>query len=164
MPSDTTYAPHIPDAVRRASLRADELARQAGVANVPPAEGEGADDGVTTVVSDPPQFELTPPEPEPPPPPPPAPPPEEDWQQRYNTLQGKYNTEIPELRGQIRSLQDLLANMQPRAPEPPPPPPPTMPARREIPREDVEAYGEDLINGVQRWAEARVAPMFQEFE
>jgi len=57
----------------------------------------------------------------------------------------------------------LLANMQPRVSEPAPAPSPP-PTRREIPREDIEAYGEDLINGVQRWSEAQFLPRFQEFE
>ena len=41
--SDTadSHAPYLPEAVRRASARADELAREAGVANVAPApEGD----------------------------------------------------------------------------------------------------------------------------
>ena len=180
MPSDlvpprdanAAYAPHIPDAVRRASARADELAREAGVANMPPAEAENGE-GNTTVVNDqqprPPeqQFELTPPTEQEPPAAPAV-----DWEQRYNTLQGKYNTELPELRGQVRGLQELLANMQqaaPKAPEQTFAPQPTsrpaqVPPAREIPSEDVEAYGQDLINGVLRWAEARLAPTIQEFE
>jgi hypothetical protein len=179
MPSDNLqYAPHIPDAVRRASARADELAREAGVANMPtlaPAPGASDDgsgtasDGNTTVVNEqqPPvqsQFELAPPSEQEPPAPPTV-----DWEQRYNTLQGKYNSEMPELRGQVRSLQEMLANMQqPRTREQTfeaqPQPRPQVPPTREIPSEDVEAYGQDLINGVQRWAEARLAPTIQEFE
>jgi hypothetical protein len=177
MPSDNlAYAPHIPDAVRRASQRADELAREAGVANVPALPDTAGDDENTTVIDEPRQpeqgFELTPPEEEHTPPPQPAPSQAPaDWEQRYNTLQGKYNTELPELRGQIRSLETMIANMQvprtreqtfeqPSAPQPRP----QVPAIREIPTEDVEAYGQDLINGVQRWSTTAVAPMMQEFE
>ena len=87
-----------------------------------------------------------------------------DWEQRYNTLQGKYNTEMPELRGQIKVVAGpCWRNMQvPRharrgdvrdaARTPRPLPPPT----REIPAEDVETYGQDLISATQRWTEAKV--------
>jgi nucleotide-binding universal stress UspA family protein len=175
MPSDVVanndqYAPHIPDAVRRASQRADELAREAGVANVPPANGEDVTPDVNEPRQDEPQFELTPPEQDRQPAPAAAPGPSPaDWEQRYNTLQGKYNTELPELRGQIRSLQEILANIQaPRTREqtfetPAPQPRPQVPAVREIPSEDVEAYGQDLITASQRWSTAAVAPIIQEF-
>lgn len=169
--SDTiTHQPYLPDAVRRASARADELAREAGVANVPDAP-----EGDTPVVNnDPPtretRFELTPP-------PedldaPRDPPPQQqgnEWEQRYNTLKGKYDSEIPELRGQLQSVQTMMAQMnQPRraedtfenVPRSRPMPPPT----REVPAEDVEAYGQDLIEASQRWADARYAPILQDYE
>jgi hypothetical protein len=199
MPSETTfvtnrvdanaaYQPHIPEAVRRASARADELAREAGIANVPAAPetpGNGQDKTANEIERNerpisPPPFELTPPpveEPIPAAAPQPVQAPMNDWEQRYNTLQGKYNTEMPELRGQLRAMQDMLANMQthmrqpePRAPEttferPAPtyqrPQPPPI---REIPKEDVDNYGSDLIDGVGRWAEARFAPLLQEID
>ena len=190
MPSDNAaYAPHIPDAVRRASLRADELARQAGVANVAPApevdgsgdnsEGSNQASEVTTVGN---SLETAPaasassatvqpvdglqelPAPAPPQPQ------FSEWEQRYNTLQGKYNTELPELRGQIRSLENLIAAMQsaPRQETAPAPHvPATLPAApvaREIPSADVEAWGQDLVDAAQRWAEARLAPRMEELE
>jgi hypothetical protein len=168
--SETNYAPHIPDAVRRASARADELAREAGVANVRPLDEGDAGEGVTPVVNGEEEtpgqpFELTPP----PEPEPSRQQPTVDWEQRYNTLQGKYNSEIPELRGQINSLQTMIAqmNVQPRRaeetfeqPRTRPLPPPV----REIPREDVDTYGQDLIEATQRWTEARLAPMIQDLE
>lgn len=178
MPSDNlTYQPHIPDAVRRASMRADELAREAGVANVvedpnPPGDNAGngvAGDQATTVVSpsesgDSRGFDQSTTVVDEPQQPAPS---QDDWEQRYNTLQGKYNNEIPELRGQIRSLQDILATLQ-AAPPPQPLPAPTTQGtpqwQREIPAEDVENYGSDLINGTQRWAEARFTPRFDELE
>jgi hypothetical protein len=161
--SETNYAPHIPDAVRRASARADELAREAGVANVPPLEDNGEN---TTVVNDAQaQFELTPPPDETQAPQPQAQP-QTDWEQRYNTLQGKYNTELPELRGQLRSMQDMLATIQSqRAPETTfERPRPSQLPEAAIPQEDIESYGEDLINGVQRWSEAKITPKMAELE
>jgi hypothetical protein len=177
MPSDnTTFAPHIPDAVRRASLRADELAREAGVANVeaPPGstlpelpenvrgtlvigESPAPPPESTTVVTEPFQPE--------PPTPPPEPTPSVDWEQRYATLQGKYNNEIAEFKGQVNSLRDLIAAMQnaPPAQVLPPNQPGHAPAR-EIPTEDVEAYGQDLITASQRWAEAKFVPIIEELK
>ncbi len=167
-----TYAPHIPDAVRRASMRADELAREAGVANVPPLDDQpeppAPDDDTTTVVNPPNGAgdgqQLTLPEIEPPPV---STPQQSDWEQRYNTLQGKYNSEIPELRGQLRAMQDMVNNMQaqPRAPEPrtseqtfqtlPP---------RSVPQEDLDAYGPDLVGASQRWSKLAVEPEIAELK
>jgi hypothetical protein len=172
MPSDTTYAPHIPEAVRRASERADELARQAGILNVPPAPEEPeAGEDVTTVVEQPegqpegrpegrpgeqlqlPEIETAPVQPEVP-----------DWEQRYNTLQGKYNNEIADLRGQLRATQELIASMQaaPRREEPRTREP-TLP-QRDVPPEDMEAYGPDLVHGVQRWSMLAVEPKLSVLE
>jgi hypothetical protein len=169
MPDNIAYQPRIPDAVRQASLRADELAREAGVANMdepPPGDNpEGGSGGQpdTTVVTEPesrdpqgfeqpqaPVDETQPPAPA-----------QADWEQRYNTLQGKYNSEIPELRGQVRSLQDTLALLRTA---PPQAPFPTSTTAASVPPEDVENYGQDLITGTQRWAEARLSPRLAELE
>jgi hypothetical protein len=37
-------------------------------------------------------------------------------------------------------------------------------AAREIPEEDVETYGQDLITATQRWAEARFGPMLEDYD
>jgi hypothetical protein len=166
---NTAFEPHIPAAVRRASAQADELSRQATEAALAEA---GQDD--TTVVP----GEVAPsPSPTPPPAapssateagdsppsaPPAAPAPADDWAQRYNTLQGKYNTEIPELRGQIRALENLLAAVQ-AAPSKPDPTPTPMPAAN-VPQNDIEEYGQPLIEAAQRWAEAKFAPILQAYE
>lgn len=157
-----SHTPHIPDAVRRASLRADELAREAGVLNVPPleAEPEGGNTTVVTepVVPEPTQGELfeIPPETAGQPPPPQESSP--DWEQRYNTLQGKYNSEVPELRGQMRAMQDQLARLSQPRPEPRAEPTPTVLPRRDPLPEDVESYGEDLVHAAQRWAMLALEP------
>jgi hypothetical protein len=169
---NAAFAPRMPDAVRRASRRADELAREAGVANV--AELEPAEPTVTTVVTEPAPGEAPVPAAAEPPTQAPAPPPSStpttDWEQRYNSLQGKYNTELPELRGRVQSLQELRAAMQ-AAPREAPAVEPTRPpvagaplAPREIPSEDVEAYGQELITASQRWAENKWAPVVHDLE
>lgn len=164
MPSDTNtaqYAPTLPPQVREAAARAEEMAREAGLAANP---DENTNDD-TTVVNPPTNGangagdneQLILPEIEPPPPSQP----QSDWEQRYNTLQGKYNAEIPELRGQLRAMQDMVNNLQ-RQPAPEPQrtreqtfqPVPT----RSIPAEDIEAYGEDLTVASRRWSRVEVEP------
>ncbi len=160
MPSDTQYAPTLPPQVREAAARAEEMAREAGLA-ANPDEASGED---TPVVNPPTngangtgeQLDL--PEIEPAPP---ASQPQSDWEQRYNTLQGKYNAEIPELRGQLRAMQDMVNNLQTRQPQEQPrareqtfAPMPT----RQIPAEDIEAYGEDLPIATRRWSRVEMEP------
>lgn len=193
MPDDVRlYEPPIPEAVKRASARADQLAREAGVTGVPDKEGAAT----TTVVSEaepsrsdrseraarperaaaeakpaqetqnqgqnqgqtPDHQGQTPDRSEPG---------SEEWRQRYLTLQGKYDREVPELSGRVRqldaqivSLQQLLANLsaQPRE----------APAQgragdnrsltADIPPEDLENYGEDLITASRRWARRDMQP------
>ena len=160
--SETSYAPHVPDAVRRASLLADELAREAGILNVPPLpEGEDQPAGgdATTVVAEPEQPELFEQEQLPRT----APPQEsrpDNWEQRYNTLRGKYDTELPELRGQLRAMQDTINHLQQQRFQPPEPAPTRevrLP-RRDPPPEDIESYGPDLVSAAQRWAALALEP------
>src|SRR3954464_12344054 len=116
MPDDQSaaYTPHIPEAVRRAAELADQLSRDATQAAREASgdnpEGSNQDDAATTVVDRPdgrdsgtqqgtlPLGDNPQPAQEPV---------RDEWEQRYHTLQGKYNTEVPELRGELRSLRDL---------------------------------------------------------
>jgi len=84
--------------------------------------------------------------------PPPAPP-QDDWQHRYRTLQGKYDSEIPHLRSQVQQLENLIASMQ-SAPPPPAPAPPA--AEVEIPEDDYTTYGPEFVDSTRRWARAEV--------
>lgn len=147
-----TEGNHIPDAVRRQSQRADDIARAAGVANVPEAE-PGLPTTTTTVV------EL------PTPPAPAAPgtdsgatpaPTAENWEQKYRTLQGKYDTEVPGLRAQLDGIQRVLAAVQSAPPTAHVAPTPT-PAAEPVDPKDAEEFGPDLIVAARRWARAEVA-------
>jgi hypothetical protein len=176
------WAPVLPRAVREQVERANQLAREAGIANVPPAsDGPGGDDAGADVAlaepSPPSPLDIPGASPAPLPgevePRAPAQPSQAEWEQRYQTLQGKYNAEMPELRGQIRALQDLVAQVQaraapaPMAPEQAPAAAPRYinpPPVREIPPEDIDAYGRELVDASQRWAEARFAPLLQDWE
>jgi hypothetical protein len=164
------YAPVLPRAVREQVERANQLAREAGIANVPAASEEP----VTTEVTEPPSESQEPQEAQPDaqgfqqPEAEPQPSPTPDWEARYNTLQGKYNAEMSELRGQMRAMQEMLTASQRTQPQAEPPPqrgrnmPP--PGAREIPQADIDAYGQELIEASQRWAEARLAPVLQDYD
>lgn len=152
-----SYDNHIPEAVRRASARADDLARAVGAAGVPELEPQPESMPlVAEPVAEPeqPQSQLLPE---------PAPaPPEYDWEQRYRTLQGKYDREIPALHGRLASLEQLLAATQaPLRAEPATPVPTTTVV---IPPEDEETYGAELIAAARRWAMAEVQPRIAQLE
>lgn len=180
MPPDDQYAPSLPEAVRRQVERANEIAREAGIANVPPADGDNSEgnknppedrtvltpsEGADSAVSEPqpaPGDEI--------PSEPAAPPPEETWEQRYRTLQGKYSSEVPDLRQQLREQQERIDRLQQQQqqivnPSAQMPQPQARQVKaREVPPEDVEIYGQDLITAAQRWAEASFAPRLEEME
>lgn len=157
---NAAYENPIPAAVRAAAERADALFRQA---NTPPPPAEPA----STTVVDPAQPELpgipaTPVVANPGQPTPPPGQTADNWEQRYRTLEGKYNAEVPTLNGTVRQLQgdlqgmrDTLAAMSLANANRP-----ALPST-EIPKEDAEAFGPDLIEASQRWAMARVAPEMQ---
>lgn len=70
------------------------------------------------------------------------------WEQRYNSLRGKYDAEVPQLHAQNKQLQEQidelrsqLRSMQEKAKEPE--------TQRLVTDDDVNSFGEDLID-VQR--------------
>ncbi len=167
MPLDSNeaeYANFIPEPIRRASQRAEEAARAIGMANVPPAGDEAPPPAAPPVVAQAPAAE--------PPPAPPAPA-AEDWEQKYRTLQGKYDAEVPSLRhqvntmqGQVEGLQRLVAAVNAPPAAAPAPTPDTRPASTTVvvPDEDVETYGQDLITATQRWMEAKFGSVIQDLQ
>jgi len=83
------YTPRMPEAVRRAAARAEELAAQITAENELEAAVVG---GTPQELGEQPQTFQAPPEaPQPPQPQ------SDDWQNRYRTLQGKYDHEIPQI-------------------------------------------------------------------
>ena len=177
MPPDDQYAPHLPDAIRRQVEEAEAMAREAGIANVPEAPPGDNSDGPQNSGEN--RTDLTPSEGSDSATPATAPAPGDEtpesleaWQQRYNTLQGKYNAEVPNLREQLRAQQEQISRLQQQQFAPPPAASPSVPfpasraaaPAREVPSEDVETYGQDLIAATQRWAEARFAPVLEDYE
>jgi len=159
----------VPEQVRRQAARAEELQREL-------AAGRAASMG-----DEPPGAEAVPPEAgttgsEPPPAPsgaspapaaePPAAPPHPgpgrpptDWEQRYRTLQGKYDTEIAGFRAQVSGLERLIATMQHQPPQPVAPPAPVPPAGpMEFEQGDIDIYGKDFLEAAARAAAARYEP------
>lgn len=87
----------------------------------------------------------TPPEPEPTPEPEPQPvvdTEEETYRQRYQTLQGKYNSEVPKLAQELRELKALLQNRQEQPVAPVQPEPEVLDPRIEKLRAE---YGDELV-------------------
>jgi hypothetical protein len=121
---------------------------------------------------DPPSQENPAPDPEPPAEPSepkpnenPAPEvPEETWQQKYKTLKGMYDAEVPRLHAQVKELQTFVAQLKQQAEAKPDPVQTTKtPSKREtlVTDEEVEAFGKDLID-VQRKVAREVAMEFKE--
>jgi hypothetical protein len=181
MPDDLSAAQGniLPPAVRRQAERADELLRQVAEEQKPESQEQGQPSEEQGQPQQGEQLEL----PleggehrgEAPPAPVEQPPREQDvgyWRQRHDTLQGKYNSEISELKGRLRgleanntALQELLTRINAQPPAAPSSAPPKfVPPRVEIPAEDVEAYGNELIESARRWARAEVNPEIEQLK
>lgn len=162
-----------PVQVKRQVEEAEALARELGMAPTEepaPTEGEGETppaepvaEGTADVV------DITPAEGEPAPTEPaaqePTAEPATDWEQKFKTLQGKYDKEVGDLnsdvrgmREQLASTQNIIASMQqaPAAegrPEPEPEAPSTV-----ITDTEVNDFGEDLLDVVGRKAVLALQP------
>ena len=124
----------VPEAVQRQAEAMDALDAEMALA-VAPAD---------------PETPPVPEAPEPPATPPPAPAPAaEDWQHKFQTLQGKYNAEVPGLRAQVANLTQQIEELRAK-PAATPEPAPAAP--KLITDEDTETYGADLIDLIRRVA------------
>lgn len=82
---------------------------------------------------------------------------EDTWQQKYRTLKGMYDAEVPRLHAQVKELNQRMEQLQ-RAAEAPK----SEPQKHEklVTDADVQAFGEDLIE-VQRRVAREVAQEFR---
>lgn len=85
-------------------------------------------------------------------------PPEENWQQKYRTLQGMYDAEVPRLHAQVKELTRRIEELQDGAKK-------AVDKKRAEPEKlvtdaDVETFGQDLIE-VQRKVAREVAAEFR---
>lgn len=85
----------------------------------------------------------------------PTEPKDDDWEHRYKVLSGKYNAEVPrlaaenrDLKGRLGNLEEMVKNLQ-EAPQ----------ASREslVKPEEVEEYGENLVDLIRRAARDELA-------
>lgn len=116
--------------------------------------------------TDPPQDPPNDPQPVEPvsletPPNPTEPPPDAKWENKYHTLKGMYDAEVPRLHTQVRDLQTQMqelmnakADAEARAAQAQ-----QEPAKSLITEQDKEAFGTDLIDLIERAAESKVATL-----
>jgi hypothetical protein len=74
------------------------------------------------------------------------------WRQRYLSLQGQYNSQVPTLQQQVQTLTESVAQLtqQLKAKEAPAPAP--EPEAELVTKKDVDAFGEDLVDLARRIA------------
>jgi len=86
--------------------------------------------------------------------------PEETWQQKYRTLKGMYDAEVPRLHSQVKELSSRMEQVQREMAAPKQE---VKPATKEklVTDADVQAFGEDLIE-VQRKVAREVASEFRD--
>lgn len=86
--------------------------------------------------------------------------PDETWEQRYHSLKGKFDAEVPRLYAQVREMNDQIKQLiadnatlkaQPAATTAP------APAKTLITEQDKEAFGTDLIDLIDRATEQKLA-------
>lgn len=86
--------------------------------------------------------------------------PEETWQQKYKTLKGMYDAEVPRLHSDIRELKSQMDKLQKAAETPKQETKPAAQPTKLVTDADVQAFGEDLIE-VQRKVAREVAAEFR---
>jgi len=86
--------------------------------------------------------------------------PEETWQQKYKTLKGMYDAEVPRLHSDVRELRSQMEKLQKAAEAPKPETKPAAQPTKLVTDADVQAFGEDLIE-VQRKVAREVAAEFR---
>lgn len=88
-----------------------------------------------------------------------------DYKQRYQVLQGKYNSEVPALREQVNFLMTQTQQLMNQRQMPAPVQQPAAPAPlRGVTPEEIQEYGSELLDVVRRVAAQEVAPHLQRVE
>jgi hypothetical protein len=176
--SDTAEIPvesrgnHIPGQVRRAAARADELLKaqqefqqekSGDPAPVTPTPETPADEAPQDEVNAPAEPRDRSSSEESTGAPPSGPTGTDNFEQRYKTLQGKYDAEVPRLQRELAQLRQALGQMQGllQQQQAAPPPPPQQQISGETPAEIVEEYGEDFARVMRRLARLEVSPEVQ---
>lgn len=84
---------------------------------------------------------------------------EETWEQKYHTLKGKFDAEVPRLYAQVREMNGQLTALTSELAVAKAQPAQTVPASTPslITEQDKEAFGPDLIDLIERATEAKMA-------
>ena len=94
----------------------------------------------------------------------------DEWETKYKVLQGKYNAEVPRLQTQLREFQTHIDRLQgamtvlQRSAAPAPAAAAPVKASSNVKPEEVEEYGADFIDMIERAALQRVAPQIDEMQ
>lgn len=86
---------------------------------------------------------------------------EEKWEQKYKTLKGMYDAEVPRLHADLRDLKAQVDNLRKASETKPVEPAKPKTAEKLVTDADVEAFGSDLIE-VQRKVAREVAAEFRD--
>lgn len=74
------------------------------------------------------------------------------WRQRYLSLQGQYNSQVPALQQQVQTLTDSVAQLTQQLKTKEVAPPTPEPEAELVTKKDVDAFGEDLVDLARRIA------------
>ena len=145
-------------AARLSLVPASEVEDAVVVESETPAETPQEPVVASTTVSEPVQTELD------------LEPPHDEWETKYKVLQGKYNAEVPRLQTQLREMQTHIDRMQgamavlqsaPQAKPEVSEQSDTAKAFSNVKPEEVEEYGAEFIDMIERAALQRVAPQIE---
>ena len=89
---------------------------------------------------------------------------EETWEQRYRSLKGMFDSKMRELQHTNRELNERLAGMERTIAAVATPKPEAPSNERRLRNEDVEAYGEDMIDVIRKAAYDEVQPLLQKIQ
>ena len=85
--------------------------------------------------------------------PPPAAPASDEWKQKYEVLQGKYNAEVPKLHDNVKQMQiavqKLQKDLETAKAAPTPPPQPAFEAGKYVKKEDIEEYTPEMTTFIR---------------
>lgn len=88
---------------------------------------------------------------------PPAEPKAPDWKHKFESLQGKYNAEVPRLHAQLRDMGQQLQTLQAKLEQVATQPPPQAPQTPLVTDSDREAFGPDLVDLIERVTASKAA-------
>lgn len=74
------------------------------------------------------------------------------WRQRYLSLQGQYNSQVPALQQQVQTLTESVAQLTQQLKTKEAPAPEPAPEADLVTKKDVDAFGEDLVDLARRIA------------